>query len=293
MAALSIAVFTYSCKGSSSEDDLKPPVPAEASDPNTVTFDDGNFVFAEVITDDNVCAKGKLSVEEIQGNKMLKFTDDLSVPLEGKVQKIEINAAALLGLDNISKVRSIEFDVYADALTDNYVNQDGENVQVPGTISCGGGTVTAKLDANGQNKWYDFAKFEGGEYNFDFSGPVHGEFKFLLADSGEHWDDTMYDANFLIMRWGSENDSNFYIDNIVFYDENGKSIPLRSDPQPLTTAAPETNNPQTEPTVAININIDELNQKIAEGKEKASEAQELVKEALTEVSSLIADAKKE
>ena len=309
--ALSLAVSSFGCSkgGSSDSEELVPPVPAEASDPNTVTFDDGNFVFAEVITDDKVCAEGKLSVEEVKGNKMLKFADDLSVPMEGKVQKIEINAAALLGLDNISKVRSIEFDVYADALAENYVNRDGERVQVPGTISCGGGTVTAKLDANGQNKWYDFAKFEGGEYNFDFSGPIHGEFKFLLADSGEHWDDTMYDANFLIMRWGSENDSNFYIDNIVFYDENNKSIPLRSDPQPITTSAPAsepitTEQFSTEPASAetvtkapvtvdiptVSIDIDGLNENISKAKVKASEAQQQLNEALTEASRMIDEA---
>lgn len=67
---------------------------------------------------------------------------------------------------------------------------------------------------------------KAGEYNFDMSGAVHAEFKFLLSASGLCWSSEMEDANFLIMRWGSENDSNLYIDNIVFYEENGESIPL-------------------------------------------------------------------
>lgn len=203
-----------------------PPVPNEATDPNTVTFDDGDFSFAAPKTVDADCAIGTLEIADVQGNKMLKFVDDLSVPLDGKVQKVEIHPAPLIGQENLGKVRRIEFDIYADALAPNYKNEDGELTQVPGTICGGGGTVTAALDSNGEGKWYDFAGFEGGEYNYDFSGAVHGEFKFLLAGAGQCWDETMEDANFLIMRWGSENDSNFYIDNIVFYDEDGNSIPL-------------------------------------------------------------------
>lgn len=216
------------CSFSCSKDKKKPPKPTEASDPNTVTFDDGIFSFVEIINDDKKSATGELSVEEVQGNKMLKFTDDLSVPLKGKVQKLSITAAALLEPENLAKVRSIQFDVYADALTDAYVNQNGENVKAPGTISCGGGSVTSKTDSSGERIWYDFEGFEGGEYNFDMSGAVHGEFKFLLASSGQCWSEDMDYANFLIMRWGCENDSNFYIDNIVFYDENGNSLPLKT-----------------------------------------------------------------
>ena len=203
-----------------------PPAPAEASDPNTVTFDDGDFSFAAVISADKECASGTLSVVDVQGNKMLKFTDDMKVPQKGKVQKIEIHPAPLIGQENLGKVRRIEFDVYADATAANYPNKDGEQTQVPGTISCGGGTVTAVTDSEGKGKWYDFAEFAGGEYDFDFSGAVHGTFKFLLADSGQCWNEEMEDANFLIMRWGIENDSNLYIDNIVFYDENGDSLPI-------------------------------------------------------------------
>lgn len=218
------AVCMTACGDRSASSDEKkiPPAPAEASDPNTVTFDDGDFSFVTVVTDDKQSAVGELSVVEVQGNKMLKFTDDLSVPLEGKVQKLSISAADLLDAEALPKVAKIEFDIYADALSEAYENEDGEIIKVPGTISCGGGTVTAK-----DEKWYDFAGFEGGEYNFEMSGPVHGEFRFLLASSGYCWSEEMKYANFLIMRWGCENDSNLYVDNIVFYDSDGNSIPLK------------------------------------------------------------------
>ena len=207
------------------EEERLPPEPVEASDPNAITFDDGDFSFASVVTDDDKAASGVLSVEELMGNKMLKFTDDNTVPLDGKVQKLRFNAAQLIGPENLPKVRRIEFDLYARATADHFVNEDGENVFAPGWIGGGGGTVTAK-----DEKWYDFKEFAGGEYDFEVSGAVHGEFKFLLADGGMCWSEDMTDANFLIMRWGISNEADLYIDNIVFYDENDNSIPIINVP---------------------------------------------------------------
>lgn len=215
---VSLFLFTVSCGSQVKKWSVN--IPVQANDINAVTFDDGNFSFATVINDDINSAHGKLSVENVMGNNMLKFTDDMTVDIDGKVQKICINTAELLGTEKLSEVRSIEFDVYADAVSDDYINQDGKNIKASGTICIGGGAVVL----NG--KWYDFAETQGGEYNLEMSGAVHGEFKFLLADTGYCWDEKMDDANFLIMRWGIENKSNLYIDNIVFYDENHNSIPL-------------------------------------------------------------------
>ena len=139
------------------------------------------------------------------------------------VQKIQFDAARMLSPENMAEVRSIEFDAYADATADKFVNEDNENVKAPGWIGGGGGTVTAVND-----KWYDFQEFDGGEYDFETSGPVHVKFKFLLADSGQCWSEEMEDPNFLIMRWGIANESDLYIDNLVFFDEDGNSIPVQS-----------------------------------------------------------------
>ncbi len=217
-------------------EELVPPTPTEATDPNAITFDDGKFDFAFAKTEDKDCAKGELSVAELMGNKMLKFTDDNTIPLEGKVQKIGINVTQLLGSEGAAKVRRIEFDMYAEATSDGLKRDDGEVVKAPGWIGGGGGTVTAK------EKWYDFQEFSGGEYNFEASGAVHAQFKFLLADSGQCWTEDMDDANFLIMRWGIANESDMYIDNIVFYDEDGNSIPIVSvsDAESLKNKAEET-----------------------------------------------------
>ncbi|MDE6832727.1 MAG: hypothetical protein K2J39_00540, partial [Ruminococcus sp.] len=191
-------------------------IPVRSDDVNAVTFNNGDFSFATVINDDNASAHGTLSVENILGNNMLKFTDDMTVDIDGKVQKICINTAGLIGTEKLPEVRSIEFDVYADAVSDDYVNQDGINTKASGTICIGGGTVISVKNADGNGKWYDFAETQGGEYNLEMSGAVHCEFKFLLAETGYCWDKSMNDANFLIMRWGSENQSNLYIATIVY-----------------------------------------------------------------------------
>lgn len=222
---LSLFLFTVSCGVPVGKWSVN--IPVRSDDVNAVTFDDGNFSFVSVITDDKNSAHGGLSIENVLGNNMLKFTDDMTVDIDGKVQKISINAAELLGTEKLPEVRSIEFDVYADAVSDDYINQDGKNIKVAGTICIGGGSAISIEDKNGYGKWYDFAETQGGEYNLSMSGAVHGTFKFLLADSGYCWDEKMKDANFLIMRWGSENKSNLYIDNIVFYDENHNSIPIK------------------------------------------------------------------
>lgn len=66
----------------------EPPVPEECSDPNGITFDDDDFSFAAIMADDPDSAQGELSIEEVQGNKMLKFTDSGTNFADGTVQKI-------------------------------------------------------------------------------------------------------------------------------------------------------------------------------------------------------------
>jgi hypothetical protein len=216
--AAAMIISTYGC---GAEEDNSPS-PVEASDENTVTFDDGDYSFAEIISDDDYAAVGELSVVEVKGNKMLKFSDTSEgIDLADRVQKISIHAAPLIGAENLDKVSRIEFDVYADATAELLETEDGSKVKAPGWIGGGGGTVTAADD-----KWYDFSEFSGEEYTYEMSGAVHTTFKFLLASSGQKWSADMEDANFLVMRWGMQNESDLYIDNIVFYDEDGNSIPL-------------------------------------------------------------------
>lgn len=222
-----ITVCVISAVSTSCGEKLEPPVPTEASDPNAITFDDDDFGFASVNENDIDSAKGVLSVEAVQGNKMLKFTDSGTNLADETVQKVKFDAAMLLGEENLPKVRSIEMDVYADATAEELVNEDEKNVKAPGWIGGGGGANVSG------DKWYDFAEWEGGEYNFEMSGAVHVTFKFLLADGGKCWDGSMDEAVFQIMRWGAQNEGNFYVDNIVFFDSGGNSLPIEKSPKKM------------------------------------------------------------
>lgn len=210
------------------------PEPAECDDPNAVTFDDDVFFFASVDTSGKDPAKGELVIAEIQGNKMLKFNDDGTNFSNGTVQKIKIDASRLLSSENLKKVRSIEMDIYADATADELITENGDRVKAPGWIGGGGGASIS------EDKWYKFGDWEGGEYDFERSGAIHIELKFLLAVSGQCWDGESDESTFLIMRWGAQNEGNFYIDNIVFYDEDKKSLPIEISEKPVVNDEPTT-----------------------------------------------------
>lgn len=209
------------------------PAPVECDDPNAVTFDDGDLSFAYIDSSGIDPADGELVIADIKGNKMLKFSDDGTNFKDGTVQKIKIDAARLLSSENLAKVRSVEMDVYADATAKELVTENGDNVKAPGWIGGGAGANVAG------DKWYKFGDWESGEYNFKMSGAVHIELKFLLAVSGQCWESGMDEATLMIMRWGSQNEGNFYIDNIVFYDEDKNSLPIEKSPKPEKASADE------------------------------------------------------
>lgn len=205
------------------------PLPTNApfpeANPNAVTFDDGNFRFVSVVKDDDTAADGTLSIETIDGNAMLKFTDNSTdeSSLDTAVQKIRISVGQLLDPHQLESVYSIGFDLYAEAKSDLFLSDDGQYRKVPGWIGGGGGTMCA------DGEWYGFADFSASgvnEYDLERSDACHVEFKFLLAESGKRWDSTVEDVNFLLMRWGMQNISDFYLDNLTFYDAEGNAIPL-------------------------------------------------------------------
>lgn len=280
--ALSLAAVLGSCGGGkepestapvptsaitepTTEEELIPPEPVEADDPNAITFDDGDVSFAKTVTDDKDSAQGKIEIGEFNGNKMLRFTDSGNAAAENLVQKVSIDAAKLLTPEDLAKVRRIEFDVYADATASNLVTNDAEGVKAPGWIGGGGGANVSG------DKWYDFAEFAGGEYNFEMSGATHVVFKFLLAGGGMCWDSEMEEAIFLIMRWGVANEGNLYIDNIVFYDEDGKSLPInkRAAEEPETAedeqSAPEQLAGEVDKAQDLADGIEKKYEDIAEG----------------------------
>lgn len=202
------------------------PKPLDCDDINAVTFDDNDFSFVSVDISGIDYADGELVISEIKGNKMLKFSDDGTNFADDTVQKIKIDAARLLSSENLAKVRSVEMDVYADATAKELVTENGKNIKAPGWIGGGAGANVAG------DKWYKFGDWDSGEYNYKMSGAIHIELKFLLAVSGQCWESDMDEATLMIMRWGAQNEGNFYIDNIVFYDENKNSLPIEKSQKP-------------------------------------------------------------
>ncbi len=195
------------------------------ADPNAVTFDNVGADVAIIFVDDDAAVDGTLSVESVDGNNMLKLTDNTTTAdnISTAVQKVRFDVTKLLAKEQLALVDHIEVDVCAQAKDTVFVNDDGETPKVPGWLGGGGGTETC------DGKWYGFKDFSASgiqEYNLERSDMYHVEFKFLLAASGRKWDDTMTEPYLQIMRWGIQNISDFYIDNITFYDADGNSIPL-------------------------------------------------------------------
>ena len=195
------------------------------ADPNAVTFDNVGADVAVIVVDDDASVDGTLSIESVDGNNMLKFTDNTTTAdnIASAVQKMRFDVTKLLAKEQLALVDHIEFDVCAVAKDTVFVNDLGETPKVPGWIGGGGGTETC------DGKWYGFNDFSASgiqEYNLERSDMYHVEFKFLLAASGRKWDDTMTEPYLQIMRWGIQNISDFYVDNITFYDADGNSIPL-------------------------------------------------------------------
>jgi hypothetical protein len=220
LTAVSFICSLSACKKSEKKQP-EPPAPVEATDENSITFDEGKYDFASILDSDYKAAKGSLSIAEIQGNKMLKFTDSGETFKNDLIQKIRISMLPIMTPENIAKVSSIEFDLYADAVDDSLIAEDGSHLKVPGWIGGGGGTEVAD-----EETWYSFAEFAATDYTHERSGACHVKFQFFLTKSGKKWSAEMEDPNFLIMRWGAQNNSNIYVDNITFYDESGNSLPL-------------------------------------------------------------------
>ena len=213
--------------GETTEEVTEPPTnaPLAEGDANACTFDTVGADIAVLVVDDDAAVDGTLTIEELDGNKMLKLTDQTTNAdnLETAVQKIRFDVTKLLAPEQLELVDHIDFDLYAEAKDTLFVNEDGENVKAPGWIGGGGGTETC------DGKWYGFADFSATdvqEYVLERSDACHVTFKFLLAASGRKWDATMTEPYIQIIRWGMGNVSDLYIDNITFYDADGNSIPL-------------------------------------------------------------------
>lgn len=212
------------------------PAPTPTVDENAITFEDGDMYTAHSMGEknyENDESATKLSIEEFNGTKQLRI-QVLDKDENGtyKVPKIVFNLAELVGAENLNKIKSISCDVTGVAVG-MFTGEDGSEMLVPGNVMGAlGGNLAAekKTDADGgllQNTWANLTEFSFAEWenNWVYS---HVEASILL-DANRY--EAGYDgATLVVMRWGIPNQADLYIDNITFYDEDGKSIPLAYKP---------------------------------------------------------------
>ncbi|MGN1107572.1 MAG: hypothetical protein ACI4RH_13070 [Huintestinicola sp.] len=183
-----------------------------------IDFEDGNFSFASVKTDDGGDLS-VLSVEEFNGSKQLKVdVQDCSL-----LPKILFNMNEIVGTDNLSDVNKILMDI-------TFASKDGETA--PGWF---GGCI-GSTGADDTPGW-DQTDFEGGEYENPVSAPITIEKKFLLPSKKYVSGNSSSVAQ--LMRWGTEVPYYMYVDNIRVLDKDGNEMALFPAAAPAEEAAAE------------------------------------------------------
>ena len=211
------------------EAETEPPTNAAFPEPdaNALTFDEDGIGpdLGVIIEDDDASVGGKLEIVDVDGNKMLRFTDETTTEdnINDAVQKLRLDVTKLLAPEQLTLVNCGEFDLYAQAKGNVFVNDLGESPKVPGWIGGGGGSEMA------DGKWFGFSDFSSSgqqEYDLERSDALHVSFRFIMASGGKKWEADMTEPYLQIMRWGMQNIQDTYIDNITFFDADGNSIPL-------------------------------------------------------------------
>lgn len=203
-------------------------VSAGAYAQTVVDFEDGNYSFVSMKTDDGG-DDSKLSVTDFNGSKQLKVdvTDCANVP------KVAFDINSILDENDFDKVKTIEMEITFESK---------EKTTPPGWA---GGAVGTQGGENSpawaQTSW------EGGEYENPVSEPITVQRKFLL--SSEKFVNGTENTQMLLMRWGADVNYNMYVDNIRFLDDEGKEIKLAlvSAPAAETEKTEEVTEAVTEP----------------------------------------------
>ncbi len=183
-----------------------------------IDFEDGNYSFVSVKTDDGGDLS-VLSVEEFNGSMQLKVdVQDCSL-----LPKILFSMNDIVGTENLSNVDKIYMDI-------TFASKDG--VTAPGWI--GGCLGTAGAD---DTPAWDQTDFEGGEYENPVSEPMTIERKFLLPS--KKFVSGTEGSNAQLMRWGTEVPYYMYVDNIRILDADGNEMPLMISAAPAEEAVEE------------------------------------------------------
>ena len=183
-----------------------------------IDFEDGNYSFVSVKTDDGGDLS-VLSVEEFNGSMQLKVdVQDCSL-----LPKILFSMNDIVGTENLSDIDKIYMDI-------TFASKDG--VTAPGWIGgCLGTSGADDIPA------WDQTDFEGGEYENPVSEPMTIERKFLLPS--KKFVSGTEGSNAQLMRWGTEVPYYMYVDNIRILDADGNEMPLMISAAPAEEAVEE------------------------------------------------------
>lgn len=207
------------------------PLPPVAD--GAITFDTASLYTAHA-GDDTGAAKLNLDIVDLDGDKKLRV-QVLDKDDTGKynIPKIIFDLPALLGQENVHNIGKIAADMTCIA-RDVWHNDDGTDSLVVGNFLGTFGSTLCKetrKDADGnliQSDWaqVDFA-FE------DWNNPTHSwhheaEYPIKKLPINNYCEDGE-GTNLLIMRWGQLNQVDFYIDNLTFYDKEGKVMEIKYD----------------------------------------------------------------
>ena len=218
----------------SSEEEVKEPPSRDvgAVDPNAITFEDGEMYSGHQMGEGGDEADIELSVVDFEGDKKLKVhvlrddpDSDFGVP------KIVFNLPQMIGKERVGDIAHISVD-FTCVGNELWKNDDGSESLVVGNVlgALAGYLASEKgKDADGnitQNTWATHYEFKHEDWEF----PEH-TWRIETDVPGNKIPANGYAANdegttLVIMRWPQKNDADFYIDNITFYDKDGKSIPI-------------------------------------------------------------------
>lgn len=197
-----------------------------ASAATVVDFEDGNYSFVSMKTDDG-SDNSKLSVVNYNGSKQLKVdvSDCANVP------KVKFDVNKMIDGDDFENVRTIEMDV-------TFETKNGS------AVGWAGGSLGTQ---SGDDGIWSQASWETTEEEKSVVTMTVRK-KFLI--SNEKFKNNVENTHMILSRWSADSDYNMYVDNIKFLDKGGNEIALviKNDAPAQTTAA-VTEPPVTETTV--------------------------------------------
>lgn len=247
-AESSTADTSSAVDSSSSTEDSAPAVttaPTEASQPEkttqapltppdakSITFDTASLYSCQCLADDGA-ANCDLSIVDYKGDKkMLVKVLDKNEKGEWMVPKLTWNLSELVGLENIDKIGNISMDITFEAQETTKLD-DGSEAKI---MKWQGGAIAGNLapeklkDADGnvtQNTWaqtdWELNDWENECYTLRIETPI--PFKKLPVNGFTNDEN----STLVFMRWAQTTNVWMYIDNLTFYDKDGKAMDIVYD----------------------------------------------------------------